>query len=346
MTGISRAAVQGLRIECLRPWFAEAVGRELGQDVSVELIEGGRSNLTYLLRQGDEAWILRRPPLGHVLATAHDMSREHRVMTALGPTGVPVPRTYSLCQDESVIGAPFYVMEFVDGVAYRFRTQLEPLGAERTRRMCEGLVDVLVTLHGVEPASVGLADFGRAEGFLGRQVVRWGRQMDASRNRPLRGEEQLHKKLSAGVPTESASAIVHGDYRLDNVLVDDRDRIAAVIDWEMATLGDPLTDVALLGIYQRLAATVGTSPALADAAAAPGFLTTSEVLERYCAASGRSADGFGFYLGLAAYKLAAILEGIHYRHRQGQTLGEGFDGVGRLVEPVIDCGLTAMEEYR
>jgi aminoglycoside phosphotransferase (APT) family kinase protein len=198
----------------------------------------------------------------------------------------------------------------------------------------------------VEPASVGLADFGRPEGFLGRQVARWRHQMHASRSRPLQGEPQLHHQLAASVPTESATAIVHGDYRLDNVLVDDDDRIAAVIDWEMATLGDPLTDVALLGIYQRLATTMGTSPALADAAAAPGFLSTGEVLSRYCDASGRSAEGFGFYLGLAAYKLAAILEGIHYRHLQGQTLGEGFDDVGRLVEPVIDCGLTAMKEYR
>jgi aminoglycoside phosphotransferase (APT) family kinase protein len=191
---------------------------------------------------------------------------------------------------------------------------------------------------------VGLADFGRPEGFLERQVRRWKKQLDASRSRDLAGAEELHAALAASIPAQQGPAIVHGDYRLDNLLVDEHDQVAAVLDWEMATVGDPLTDVALMQVYAELAAQRGGGT-VADAATAPGFLTTAQTLEVYGEHSGRDLSAMGFYLALAAFKLAVILEGIHYRYVHGQTLGEGFDTVGDAVEPIIAAGLTALKEH-
>jgi aminoglycoside phosphotransferase (APT) family kinase protein len=196
-----------------------------------EVIAGGRSNLTYDVTDGHSSWVVRRPPLGHVLATAHDMSREHRVISALEPTDVPVPRTYVLCEDPDVLGAPFYVMEKVGGTPYRRAAQLEAIGAERTGDICLRMVDILGTLHEVDPEKVGLGDFGRPEGFLDRQVRRWKKQLDSSRSRDLPGMDDLHARLEANVPEQQGPAIVHGDYRLDNLLVDDSDRVTAVLDW-------------------------------------------------------------------------------------------------------------------
>src|SRR3954466_1195655 len=185
------------------------------------LIEGGRSNLTYAVTDGTTQWVVRRPPLGHVLATAHDMKREHRVISALYPTSVPVPRPVLLCEDEEVLGAPFYVMEFVEGTPYRTAQQLAPLGERRTRDAVLSLVDTLVELHAVDPAEVGLGDFGRPEGFLDRQLRRWGKQLDASRHRQLAGIDELHAARGRELPRSPAPAVVHGDFRLDNVLIGD-----------------------------------------------------------------------------------------------------------------------------
>lgn len=306
------------------------------------LIAGGKSNLTYEVTDGTSTWIVRRPPLGHVLATAHDMGREYRVITALWPTDVPVPKTYAHCTDDDVIGAPFYVMSKVTGTPYRHAAQLAPLGTERTHAISLRMIDTLATLHDVDPHAVGLGDFGRPEGFLARQVRRWKKQLDASHVRDLPGAERLHEALAASVPAESAPGIVHGDFRLDNLLVED-DQVTAVLDWEMATLGDPLTDIALLLVYQRMAE-LDAGDAVADVATAPGFADADEMLARYAAHSGRDLSAMGFYLGLAYFKLAVILEGIHYRHTHGQTVGEGFDAVGDLVVPLIDAGLAALKE--
>jgi aminoglycoside phosphotransferase (APT) family kinase protein len=234
-------------------------------------------------------------------------------------------------------------MEKVDGVPYRSAAELERLGPDRTRAISERLVDTLVALHEVEPAAVGLADFGRPEGFLARQVGRWRKQMEASYHRDLPAADELHARLAASVPPDGAAGIVHGDYRLDNVLVGaESDRINAVVDWEMATLGDPLTDLALMLLYQRLAAFGGGT--VSDVSTAPGYLDESEILVRYDAGSHRDLGRFGFYLGLAAYKLAAILEGIHYRYLQGQTVGEGFDTIGDAIHPLLEAGLQALKE--
>jgi aminoglycoside phosphotransferase (APT) family kinase protein len=335
----------GVDLARVSAYLADAAPGLVGGPLRAEVIAGGKSNLTYLVSDGTGEWVLRRPPLGHVLATAHDMAREHRVITALGPTDVPVPRTYALCEDPGVIGAPFYLMEKVEGTPYRTVSQVEPLGRDRTRVICERMVDTLAVLHAVDPADVGLSDFGRPDGFLQRQVRRWKRQLDASYSRDLTGAEELHRRLRLSVPESPAPAIVHGDFRLDNLLVDGSGDVVAVLDWEMATLGDPLTDLALLLVYQRLA-TFGIDHTLPDVSTAPGYLADGEILDRYSVASGRSLSDMGFYLGLAYFKLAVILEGIHCRHTRGQTVGAGFDTVGAAVEPLIKAGLDALKEHR
>lgn len=334
----------GLNLTRLSEWFSANLHYEGGQ-LTGRLLVGGRSNLTFEVTDGKSTWIIRRPPLGHVLATAHDMSREYRVMSALQKTAVPVPQTFAICESPDVIGAPFQVMARVAGTPYRRAAQLEALGPKRTRVISTELIDSLALLHSVDPASVGLADFGRSEGYLARQVQRWRQQLDASYNRDLPSADELHARLAAHIPRDSAPAIVHGDYRLDNVLIDDRGRAAALLDWEMATVGDPLTDLALLLVYRRLGELFGGT-AVADASSAPGFLTEEEMVQRYVWNNGRDPYSFGFYLGLAAFKVAGIIEGIHYRHLRGKTVGPGYEQFADMVEPMVDVGLTALKEYR
>jgi len=331
----------GLDLARFRAFFDSACPGAVRGDLSAEVIAGGKSNLTYEVSDGTHRWVVRRPPLGHVLATAHDMSREFRVIAALRTTEVPVPETHAFCDDLDVAGAPFYVMERVAGTPYRLATQLETLGRARTVTISARMVETMATLHRVDPAEVGLGDFGRPEGFLARQVRRWKKQLDASSSRDLTGAAELHHLLESSVPAGSSPGIVHGDFRLDNLLVDEDDEVAAVIDWEMATLGDPLTDVALLLVYQQMAdLDVGSS--VADASRAPGFLSEEDLLEVYASRSGRDLSAMGFYRALACFKLAAILEGVYYRHTQGQTVGTGFDTVEAVVEPLIAAGIDSM----
>ncbi len=308
-----------------------------------ELVEGGRSNLTYRVTDGATAWVVRRPPLGHVLATAHDMAREHRVISALAGTPVPVPGTVLLCQDTDVIGAPFYVMDFVPGTPYRSERQLRAIGPERTRAAVHTLVDTLVDLHAVDPAAAGLADFGRPEGFLDRQLRRWGKQLDSSRSRDLPGVDELHAGLAAGLPDSPAPAVVHGDYRLDNVLIDDAGTLTAVLDWEMSTLGDPLTDLGLLVMYSgQRGSELFSAPTTGGA---PGHPGADEIVRRYARRSGRDVSAVDWYTAFACFKLAVIVEGIHYRWTLGQTLGPGFDRIGEAVPSFIERGLRTLRRY-
>jgi len=332
----------GLDLARFASWFNAACPGEIGGPLRGRLLAGGRSNLTYEVSDGSRQWVVRRPPLGHVLATAHDMGREYRVISALRDTDVPVPVPYALCTDPEVIGAPFYVMSKVDGFAYRTAEQIAPVGPIRIRAIADQVIDTLARLHAVVPAEAGLADFGRPEGFLARQVRRWQKQLDASRSRPIAGIEELHELLAASPPDGTPATIVHGDYRLDNTLVGPDDKVAAVVDWEMATLGDPLTDVGLLVVYQQMDR-LGEGPL---ASSAPGYPSVPEVLDRYARASGRdlSETVLAFYIALASFKSAVILEGIHYRYVHGQTVGDGFDQIGELVEPLVAGGLAALRK--
>ncbi len=331
----------GVDLERLKTFLDDVKPGLIQAQLQASLIAGGKSNLTCTLTDGHSEWVLRRPPLGHVLATAHDMHREYRVLTALGSSDVPVPLTIVECTDTDVLGAPFYVMEKVAGHTYRLSRDLLPLGDDRVCTISTKMVDTLATLHAVDPAAVGLADFGKAEGFLARQVSRWRKQLDCSRSRAIPGIEELHESLEKLVPAESEASIVHGDYRLDNLLIDDDDNVAALLDWEMSTLGDPLTDVALIVAYAELATMPG-GRAVADAASAPGFLSADDMLARYADLSGRDVSKIGFYVAFTYFKTAVIAEGIHYRFTQGKTVGAGFEAAGIMVEPLVSAGLAAL----
>lgn len=335
-------AATDLDLARLAEWLHEALGSD-PSPLSSRLIVGGRSNLTYEISSGTQKWILRRPPLGHVLGTAHDMSRECDVMAALAGTSVPVPMVHASCADPTVLGAPFYVMESVAGTPYRHASELDPLGPDRVRAISLHMVDALVALHDVDINATGLAKFGRPRGFLARQLHRWSTQLERSRSRELPGAVELHTRLAADVPTQTAPGLVHGDYRLDNLLIDNHDHVAAIIDWEMATIGDPITDLGLLVAYQRLSREAG-GEIIADAPRAAGFVSENELTTRYLAASTRRPCRFGFYVGLAAYKLLSVAEGIHYRYLQGETAGVGFNEIGSLASLLVDIGLTALKE--
>ncbi|GAA1799161.1 phosphotransferase family protein [Luedemannella flava] len=306
-----------------------------------EVIAGGRSNLTYAVTDGEHRWVLRRPPLGHVLATAHDMGREFRVMAALAPTGFPVPPMVHLCLDDTVLGAPFYLMGFVDGDILRTGAALAHLGPDAVRERVLALVDTLADLHRVDPDASGLAGFGKPDGYNERQVRTWTRQLAASRSRDLPGAEELAERLAGNVPPTSEATIVHGDFRLDNVIFAGG-RVAAVLDWEMSTLGDPLADLALMLTYVAFPVPQpdGAESAPTDA---PGHPTVDEMIGRYAAASGRDVSSLRWYRAFAAFKLAAILEGVHYRFTQGLTVGTGFDTIGARVVPLVAAGRAILE---
>jgi aminoglycoside phosphotransferase (APT) family kinase protein len=333
----------GLDLDRLRAYLDGAVPGLLAGPLQGQVLAGGRSNLTYLVGDGATRWVVRRPPLGHVLATAHDMAREYTVMAALAATPVPVPRMTHLCADPDVIGAPFYLMEYVEGDVLRDPAELDRLGPAAVRALVLSTVDVLADLHAVPPDSVGLADFGRPEGFNERQVRRWKRQLDASHSRDVPGIEQLHARLAAAVPDCVGPAIVHGDYRLDNLVVGADHRIRAVLDWEMSTLGDPLADVALMVVYagRPMPSSRGLDRAPLSV---PGHPSTGELVDRYAERSGRDLSRLRWYVAFAAFKLAVILEGVHYRYVRGQTVGEGFERMGEAVAPLVAQGHRTLDQ--
>ncbi|WP_084958959.1 phosphotransferase family protein [Thermoactinospora rubra] len=311
---------------------------EAGEPQSVSLISGGRSNLTYLVTASARRVVLRRPPLGHVLPTAHDMRREWRVISALAATPVPVPEPVAFCPDAEVLGAPFYLMGHVDGTAIRTREELRAT-PEQARRLSERLAEVLAAIHAVDYREVGLADFGRPEGYMARQLERWCQQWERSADRDVPEFTRLVERLRARLPATSASTLVHGDYRLDNTLVrlaPDAE-ILAVVDWEMSTLGDPMADLGLTLTYWHDPgdAERASIPVAGDVTLTPGFMTAAEFAAHYAKASGRDVTDLPFYVAFGNFKLAVIVEGIHARFRQGKTVGEGFDRIGGAVPTLI-----------
>ncbi len=333
----------GVDLAVLADWLDRHHPGLRGGDLKGEVIAGGKSNLTYRITDGASTWALRRPPLAHVLPTAHDMVREFRVISALVDTAVPVAHAIALCDDPEVLGAPFYLMAFVDGVVLDKPALLRELDPAAATRSCELLMDTLVELHEVDPAAVGLADFGRPEGFLARQVRRWHQQWQASETRPLDELARTVDQLNATLPEQSAPGIVHGDYRLTNVMYTPAvDRIAAVVDWEMATLGDPLTDVGLLVVYQDLAQQGDTI--MPQMPAERGFLTAAQMVARYDATSPRDLGQLNWYVGFGYFKLAVVAEGIHHRYLAGKTVGEGFDHFGAAVPVLLQAALHALAD--
>ena len=330
----------GVDLDRLAPWFTEHVPGFTGAPLTATLIAGGRSNLTYVITDGTTEWVLRRPPLGHVLPTAHDMAREHRVLDALRDTAVPVPVVLGFCDDTDVNGAPFYVMEKVDGIIYRDARSLASLSATDAGRVSHALVDVLADIHAVDFTAVGLGDFGRPDGYCERQVRRWGEQWERSKTREIPAVDEVARRLRAALPRSSTPTIVHGDYRLDNTMMslDDPGRIVAVLDWEMSTLGDPLADLGLFLLYwgQSDAQVIATGSAIGTQ---EGFLDHDGIVDAYAARSGRDLSELDWYEVFAAYKLAIIVEGINARFQMGKTLGEGFEAMGAMVAGLIDAAL-------
>ncbi len=339
----TRAVLPGLDLDRLTAWLDTCTPPARHGELSAELITGGLSNLTYLLRDAAGERVLRRPPLGHVLPTAHDMAREHRVLAALVDTPVPVPRPRLLCSDPGVLGAPFFVMDKVPGRVLRTPSAAAVVGADGARDLSTAVVDVLAKLHTLDPVAVGLGDLGRPDGFLARQLRRWRAQLDASHSRELPDLDRLHHRLGAAIPTTHRAAIVHGDYQLNNLLVDDHGAITAVLDWELATLGDPLTDLGLLLVYWDGLAALDPPPLPSTADPALGFATGAELTTRYAATTGTNLSRLSWYVTFGFFKLAVIAEGIHYRHTRGQTVGSGFATVGAAVPVLAAAGLATLD---
>lgn len=345
--------VPGLDVAGLTAWLAEAHPDLADGDLAAEVIAGGRSNLTYAVEGARIPLVLRRPPLGHVLSSAHDMHREHRVVSALAGTAVPVPRAIDVVDDAAehrVTGTPFFLMERAPGTVLVRPEQNAPYTPAGLRRLSLDLAGHLADLHAVDPGAVGLADFGRADGYLERQLSTWRRQLDASRSRETPHLDRLQADLADGVPDAARSTLVHGDYRLDNALVvgeGDAPRVSAVLDWEMATLGDPLVDLGIFALYWDIAdlsGSGGVAPSAVDPTAGyPGF---DELTDAYAERAGIPTPDLRWYRAFAAYKLAVILEGIHFRFRAGGTVGEGFERMGALVEPLAERGRQALATTR
>jgi aminoglycoside phosphotransferase (APT) family kinase protein len=286
--------------------------------ITVTHLSGGSSNLTFRVRDGEHDWVLRRPPVGPLLATANDMGREFRVQQALRGTAVPVARTVAMCDDPSVIGHPFYLMEFLDGTVYADTDAVSGLDADQQLAATDALIDVLAALHSVDADAVGLGDLGRAEGFLRRQNDRWTSQWSRSKQRELPIIDERARRLAASVPEHSDAAIVHGDYSFNNTMWSDADptTMVAVLDWEMSTLGDPLTDLGMVVSYWGEAGAIMWR----DRAPQPhrigeGFPDADHLISRYERSSGRSVRELDVHRVLAIFKLAIIIEGAFARIR-------------------------------
>lgn len=306
-------------------WFTENLP-EARPPLEFSLIAGGHSNLTFSVTDSSGGrWVLRRPPLGQVLASAHDMGREHRIISALGDTEVPVPRARGLCTDDSVNGAPFYVMDFVEGTIVRSSADADSLGADRRRRAGESLVDVMAAIHAVDVDAVGLGDLGKRSDYIARQLHRWGGQFEKSDSQVegglgLPGVARVGELLGQRIPPQHATAIVHGDYRLDNCMLADDGTIAAVLDWEICTLGDPLADLGLLCVYWTDPGDEAVLPQ-ASPTALEGFPTKAEIIERYASRSGRDVSQLEYYVAFGFWKLTCIIAGVYARYAGG-AMGE------------------------
>lgn len=318
--------------------FLEEHGEVVAGPLSAGLLTGGRSNLTYRLEDGTHSWALRRPPAGGVIESAHDVVREYRVVAALQGAGVPVAPAVGCEESGAVLGVPFAVVGFVPGRTVRTRGDVADWGEEDFARCADGLVDALVSLHAVDPVAVGLGDFGRHDGYAARQLRRWSGQWQAMGAVDPRADRLL-ALLAGRVPEQARTSVVHGDYRVDNVILDEGDpgRVCAIVDWELSTLGDPVADVALMCVYRH--------PALDGVLGVPaawtsdGFPSVDQLRQRYEQRTDASLPNWGFHLALAYYKLAVIAEGIAYRHRLGVTVGDGYEGVAATVPVLLEAGL-------
>lgn len=332
----------GMDIAALERFLREQ-GVEVRGELRVELISGGRSNLTFTAVDDVSRWVVRRPPVSGLTPSAHDMAREFTVTDALQTSAVPVAKTIAFDAEGTALGAPMTVVEFVDGTVIRDQDDLAALSDDQVSAAVAELVRVLAELHAVDPAAVGLEKFGRPAGFLTRQVNLWASQWDRVKTRELTDVAALHAALVDAVPAESAASIVHGDYRIDNTILDSADpaRVRAVVDWELSTLGDPLTDAALMCVYRTpvFDLVLGSRAAwTSDRMPAPDTLA-----QAYATASGRDLGNWGFYLALANFKLGVIGEGITHRARHGSDAGSAAGRAAEATPEFMAAGLRALK---
>jgi aminoglycoside phosphotransferase (APT) family kinase protein len=321
------SGVEGIDEASVTAWIEENLP-DLEGPFSFELISGGRSNLTYrVVARSGAALALRRPPTGQVLPTAHDMAREFRVISALGPAQIPVPKALAICEDETVTGAPFYLMSFVEGLIVREAPDAERLTPDARRHASFCLVDTLAKLHSVDADEVGLGDLSRHDGYIARQLKRWYGQFTTSQSftgRRVLDVDTVHDALAERVPPQQSTAIVHGDYRLDNTVLSEDGEVQAILDWEICTLGDPLADLGLLMVYwaepnDPFSALISAPTVL------PGFASREELAERYASLTGCDLSMLDFYVAFGYWKLACILEGVYSRYSAGAAAGDRSD---------------------
>ncbi len=319
--------------------FLAAAGLGAGP-IEATVIGGGHSNVTYLLARGEERLVLRRPPRGPLPPSAHDVLREARLLSALHPLGFRAPEVLATCEEVGVIGAPFYVMPFVEGQVLTEALPDALAGEGGPRRIAEELVDCLVELHEIDFAAAGLADFGRADGYLDRQLRRFGGLLELNATRPLPDLEHVAEWLGANLPDSPAATLVHGDYRLGNVMYAAAEpRLLAVLDWEMATIGDPLADLGYMtAMWAQTGDPFNAVGDLSSVTRHPGFPDRDFLAERYSEATGLAVDHLPWYQVLAIWKAAIFLEGSYRRFQDGTTtdayfarLGEGVEELGRLA---------------
>ena len=339
------APIPGIDVPAVTAWFTEHT--DAVPPLAFDLIAGGRSNLTFRVTDtAGGAWVLRRPPLGHVLATAHDMGREHRIISALAPTDVPVAPVVGLCTDEAVNGAPFYVMDFVDGLVIRDAAVAKDVPIDVRRAAGMSIAATLAKIHAVDPDAVGLGELGRKEGYIARQLKRWNGQFDQARDREVPEVTQAYERLLAQIPEQGPAAIVHGDYRLGNLALDPADPgcVVAIFDWEMATLGDPLADLGVLMVYwSEPSDAIGGL--LGGATTLEGFPSRAELVEAYQAAGGRPVGDIDYYVAFGYWKLACILEGVFTRYKAGAMGDDGADAdaFGDTVRLLGQASLDALD---
>ncbi|CAN5274872.1 phosphotransferase family protein [soil metagenome] len=314
--------ITGERARRITDWLADRVP-ELSPPLRFDVIKGGRSNLTYRVADlAENTFALRRPPLSGVLPSAHDMRREHRVISALGGTGVPVPGTIGLCTDQDVLGADFYVMDFITGVvAHDPETIAAVLPKSARATAGRAAVDSLLRLHRVAPDSIGLGDLGRGTGYVAGQLKRWTGQVASLPIEPIRGLIDMGERLAARVPTQHAVTIAHGDYRFGNLMLDTDGNVAAILDWELCTRGDPLADLGWLLSYWDAPPGLDSLP-MSMPTTAPGFISRDEALARYGAGSDLPMDDVAFYIAFAYWRLGAVLAGVYSRSIAG-AYGQG-----------------------
>lgn len=336
--------MQGIDSARVSDWLVANVDGALAP-FTIDLIAGGRSNLTYCVTGADgQRFVVRRPPLGNVLATAHDMAREHRIITAVGRSSVPVPSALGLCTDDTVNGAPFYVMGYVDGMVLDSPERGAELAMPLRRVAGEHLVDVLADLHAVDIDAVGLGDLAKREGYVERQIKRWSTQWEQSRTRELPAIDEVARRLREALPVQQGVSIAHGDFRFGNCITDlATGRIAAVLDWELCTLGDPLADLGYLGVYW-FHGDLGTMRAN-DPTPAGGFPTYPDLVARYAQRTTRDVSRIDYYVAFGCWRLAVISEGVYARYVQGamgQSDDVGFLAFKEATEALAARALEAM----